>query len=301
MRTIGTLIIGVLMLVVLGLYAVTYQVGYNEKAMLKTFGEPRLVGDGGGIFGNLHFRWPYPIQEVIKYDTRVRILEGPEEQTKTKDGQSVVIQHYVAWRIEDPLAFYKTRRTVVEAREQLTTLMRDEFRNIRSGYTFDNLTNVDPDELKLEEIEEKYQEALQSLIDEDEGRWGIKIESVGIHRVLLTPEATPMVFAAMTTTQERLAAETRSEGESQADKIKAEAEGARRRILSFADTYAKQIEAEGHRAVARQIEVFKTAEEFAVFLRRIEALEQILKERTTFLIGTDQTPFDQFEMVGAKD
>ena len=119
--------------------------------------------------------------------------------------------------------------------------------------------------------------------------------------MLLTDDATPNVFASMTTTQDRLAADIQSDGESEAQRIVAEGESNRRRILSFAGTYAKQIEAEGVRGMGQQMEAFNVDPDFAIFLRKIETAKLILPKQTTFVVGTDHAPFDLFRQADQND
>ena len=88
------------------LFTCTYQVRFNENAVLTTFGrvnpDSSVISDPG-----LHFKWPYPIQAVQKYDTRTRLLETRLENVMTADRQLVVVEVFMNWRISDVFAYYK--------------------------------------------------------------------------------------------------------------------------------------------------------------------------------------------------
>ncbi len=52
---------------------------------------------------------------------------------------------------------------------------------------------------------------------------------------------------------------------------------------------------EGDAIAARYYMVFAQNEELALFLRKLEALGETLKERTTVVLHTDMPPFDLLE------
>jgi membrane protease subunit HflC len=304
MKSTSTLFVGLLVIVLLIGYMVTYQVAFNEVAVVTTFGKAGAGavkrGDAaeGGFIGNLHWRWPSPIQKVYKYDARIRVLEDRLEELQTLDKQSVIIQAYVAWRISDPLAFYQSMSAreaaaVEKAIERLRAGLRDAKSEI-GRFTFDQLTNSDPGQLRIGDLEDAIQAKLQASIDREEPSWGITIEDVGIQRIELPDKVTEKVFERMKATRQRLAQSARSEGEARASDIKSKAESARQRIESFAERRAQEIRAEGAAAAAQYYSVFQQNEDFAIFLRKLEALRQTLAHNTTFLIDTRVMPFDMF-------
>ena len=159
--------------------------------------------------------------------------------------------------------------------------------------------NVDPKKLSLEEAEGDIHQNLISKMKSGEGEkesdYGLKIEDVGIKRILLGQSVTQTVFERMRRTRERLAEGALTQGVAEATRILSGAENDRKRILAFADRRAKAIEAKGFAEAAQHYRAFRQNEEFAVFLRKLDGLEDILKHRTTFLLGTDGPPFDLFE------
>ncbi len=304
MKSTSTLFVGIVIIVLLALYMITYQVDFNEVAVVTTFGKagPQAVKRGeapeGGFIGNLYWRWPSPIQKVYRYDARIRVLEDRLEEQQTRDKQSVIVQAYVAWRISDPLAFYQSMSAAeLAAVEKAVERLRSGLRDAKSEiglFTFDQLTNSDPAALKIGEAEAAIAAKLQASIDREQPSWGITIEDVGIKRVELPEKVTEKVFERMKATRQRLAQSARSEGEARAADIKSKAESARQRIEAFAERRAQEIRAEGAAAAAEYYSVFQQNEDFAIFLRKLEALRNTLANNTTFLIDTRVMPFDTF-------
>jgi len=287
-------VFGVLILGALVVYMCTYQVAFNEMAVLTTFGRAgdKASKNVDGTDAGLHWKWPWPIQQVRKYDARIRILEDRLEQQETRDKQVVVIKAYVAWRVAEPLEFYRSMRTEATAER----ILRDRLRAARAeigNFTFDDLTNVDPLKLRLAEAERNILERMNRGLGGQE--LGLEISRTGITRLILPEQITKSVFERMRETRQRLAQKARSEGDAIARKIRAQARSDEQRIVAFADRKATTIRAEGDEAAAEYYRLFAENEDFAVFLRKMEALQETLKHNTTFLLDTSIAPFDMLE------
>jgi membrane protease subunit HflC len=259
-----------------------YQVRYDQVAVRTTFdkADESSIQEAPG----LKWRWPWPINKVALYSKRLQILEDKIEELQTADGKSVIVRTYLTWRIADPLSFYVTLKDPDEANRQLSSRLR-EIRGLISRYQFDELVNVDREKLKLATIEQQATEALSAGLEQ--AGYGIRVESVGIHKIILPESTTQKVFETMIAARERLAENALQEGQAQASAIRSEAASARERILAFAERRAQAIRSQGDREAAVQYESFAKNEEFAIFLRKIEALRKMLDHNTTFVLSAD--------------
>lgn len=259
-----------------------YQVRYDQVAVRTTFdkADESSVQETPG----LKWRWPWPINKVSLYSKRLQVLEDKIEELQTADGKSVIVRTYLTWRIAEPLDFYITLKEPAEANRQLSSRLR-EIRGLISSYDFDELVNVDRDRIKLADIEQRATTALDEALRQ--AGYGIKVESVGIHKIILPESTTQKVFDTMIASRERLAENALQEGQAQASAIRSEATSARERILAFAERKAQAIRSEGDREAAVQYENFAQNEEFAIFLRKIEALKKMLDHNTTFVLSAD--------------
>jgi modulator of FtsH protease HflC len=282
MKNSFVVLVGVALVALLLSNMFFYQVRYDQVAVLTAFdkADSSSVQDTAG----LKWRWPWPINKVSLYSKRLQVLEDKIEELQTADGKSVIVRTYLTWRIADPLRFYITLKDPAEADRQLSSRLR-EIRGIISNYRFDELVNLDRSILKLGDIETR---ATKMLDDElAQAGYGVKVESVGIHKIILPESATEKVFETMIANRERLAENALQEGMAQASAINSEAESARQRILAFAERKAQMIRSEGDREAATQYSSFAENEEFAIFLRKIEALRKMLDHNTTFVLSAD--------------
>lgn len=297
MRQTSLILLGVFVVGLLFLNMITYQVGFNELALITTFGraEEGSAKNVDGASSGLYWKWPWPIQQVRIYDSRLRILEDRLEQQETEDKQVVIVEAYVTWRIVEPLHFYRSLQNERNAER----ILKDRLRTARAEigrFTFDELTTVDPGRQRLSEAEQRILDRMKAeLAGQD---WGVTVESVGIKRLLLPKQITKTVFERMRQTRKRLAQNARSEGEAIARRVRAKARSDAERILAFAERKAQEIRSEGDAAAAEYYRVFAQNEDFAVFIRKLEALRAILSHNTTFLLDTKSAPFDMLKALG---
>ncbi len=274
---VGLVIVGVLLS-----HMFLYQVRYDEVAVRTTFdkADESSVQETPG----LKWRWPWPINKVTLYPRRLQLLEDKIEELQTADGKSVIIRTYLTWRIEDPLKFYVTLKDPSEAAKQLSSRMR-EVRGLISNHRFDELVNLDRSKLRLATIESDAAKMLDKALTQ--AGYGIRVESVGIHKIILPQSTTSKVFDTMIAARERLAENARQEGLAQASAIRSEASSARDRILAFAERRAQSIRAQGDREASTRYQTFAKDEEFAIFLRKVDALKKMLDHNTTFVLSAD--------------
>ena len=282
MKNSFIVLVGVILVALLLSNMFFYQVRYDQVAVRTTFdkADESSVQETPG----LKWRWPWPVNKVALYSKRLQVLEDKIEELQTADGKSVIVRTYLTWRIADPLDFYITLKDPAEANRQLSSRLR-EIRGLISNYDFDELVNVDRDKIKLAYIEQRATTTLDEALRQ--AGYGIKVESVGIHKIILPESTTQKVFDTMIASRERLAENALQEGQAQASAIRSEATSARERILAFAERKAQAIRSQGDREAAVQYENFAQNEEFAIFLRKIEALKKMLDHNTTFVLSAD--------------
>ncbi|OPL12148.1 MAG: hypothetical protein AVO38_03720 [delta proteobacterium ML8_D] len=283
--------LGIVLLIFFSGMLFTFRVNFDEMALVTTFGratESSVVNRNGNQAG-LHLKWPWPIQDVFRIDRRFSVLEDRLEQQETKDRHVVIAKAYAVWRVDDPLCFYRTFRSSKDAEAFLQERLRATKAEI-SRFTFDELTNADPEKLKLDEI----QQALLNRMKSDLAvhACGINVASVEISRILLPERITRSVFSRMKQTRQRFAQNARSEGKAIAQSIEAKTNSDKQRILAFAERVAQNIRAQGDAAAAQYYAEYNKNPDFALFLRKLEALEKSLEKNTTFVLDMDSEPFE---------
>ncbi len=148
-KNAATIVAGGLLAILLVVYMSTYQVRFNEVAIVKTFGRITHVEDHPG----LRVRWPWPIQKVDIEDMRVNVLEDPLSETLTQGQKPVVAQVYMAWRIKDPQKFLINVGSVSNAANQLRSKLKSVKESVLGSYSLGNFVSTNASDLKLPEVE----------------------------------------------------------------------------------------------------------------------------------------------------
>ena len=296
MRRLSTAILAIGIALVFVFYMVTYTVDYNQTAIVTTFGkatepDPKALADGkdtGSVVQEpgLKFKWPWPIQRVQTYPTQLQVLSDNEEQLQLSDDTTIIISLNLAWRVENPLAFSISLGTMENAEEALKAQMRD-LRSEISKYTFAQLVNTDSSEVRLDDLEKAVAKELVARLDKIKPSYGIAVAEVTVGKMLYTESTAESVNGSMTTRQIRKAEAIRSDGNAQAQAIITEADSISKQLNTFATSVASDIENiginEANQWLARYAEAGAN-EDLAIYLRQLEALEQILANRTTFML-----------------
>ncbi len=306
-KHIGILALAVLVVGSLALNTIAFQVDENKDIVLiETFGKvtEEIVGrDAPG----LNFKWPYPIQKVVRYDGRTSVFEDTGDQASTKDEQNLIVTMYCAWRIGNPREFHRSVNTddfeekVAKVQDRIRNLLRSAKKDVMGLHTMVDFINTDPQLMKLDQIEG---EILASVRDKAMADYGVEIVRVGIKSLALPESVTEQVINAMKAGRQRDITSYQQEGEAVATAIEQRARSDRDQIMDFAERKANEIRSEGDQAAARYYTEFKDAE-FANFLRVIESLKVELAHKTVFLLDGTGLPhirwFKDGPNVGAAD
>jgi membrane protease subunit HflC len=280
-----TFSLGFIIFVLLILYLVAFQIRVGEMAVVTTFGSPvRVIQEAG-----LYWKAPTPIQKVDRFDGRIQVLESKMEETYTRDGKNIILITSTFWKIKDPLKFFRSVGNKDAAENKLVSIVRNYENGIIGTYNLSNLININKDFLKLDEIQK---EIKKSCSEEAEETYGIEILEVVFKRMQFPQEVTQDVFDRMRKERERIAEKYRAEGEGMKSDIEAKADAEVERILAEAKAKAKKIKGEGDAEAAQYYDIFSENEELAIFLRKLEALENTLEKNATVILDYRTPPYD---------
>ncbi|MFQ5805612.1 MAG: SPFH domain-containing protein [Phycisphaerae bacterium] len=288
---IPTLTTAIALVLILVVYSITYQVRFSESVVKVRFGKPKkeVISQPG-----LKLKWPAPIERVKHYDTRLRVLDTPETEIKTRDGQTVIVGCFAIWRIQDPLLFFKRVPIEREAENKLRDRINESRAKVIGRHNWSEFVNLDTRliDQSYEQIENEMRlDAAPGILAD----YGAELKRVGIWRISLPEEATASVQQSMKQERERMAARFREEGESRKEAIVARAQSQSDTILAFAKSRAAEIEAAGVNASARILkQIGAEDKEFFIWLRWIEAIEAALATRTTILMDANHEIFKHF-------
>ena len=284
MKNIAITIFILLVIVVLGLYLVSFQVRETESALVMTFGKPtREITKPG-----LYFKWPPPIQWVYKFDSRMRVYEAELGETTTKGAAPIIVNTYVVWEIAEPLKFFNAVGTVGEAESKLRSRINDIQNKVIGQYSFGEFVNSDQSKIKFDQIQKDMETDLRQAVRED---YGIEIKTLGIKQLKVSEDISKNVFERMRAERKRRTVATISEGDAEAKKIRTDANYKRDVLLFAAQARAKAIMGQGDAEAAKYYKMLEADPELAMLLRSFEAFKRIADANTTIVIPADAEPF----------
>ena len=281
------IVIASIIVLVLVLFNTTYTVNFHEIAVLTRFGKPAGIQRDPG----LHLKAPLFIDQVAKLDARLQFIESPFETVLTKDGQQVLVQAYLLWRVEEsgdaPLQFFVSYGTLEAAGKELGTQLQGAVRSL-GGYNFSDLIGRGS---KIAEAEKAILGDLRAT-----KLSGIDPVSVGISQIVLPPKTTVAVLRRMAAVQETLANLEESKGNSEAEAIKSQAASSADTIRNFAAQWAAEIEALGNEESTRYYQMMKQEADLAIFLTWLDTLKSSLSGSTTFVTDLNRAPFHLLDL-----
>ncbi|MBL9187790.1 MAG: protease modulator HflC [Opitutaceae bacterium] len=282
-------LIAAVVVAVLGCAMCSFQVASNESAVLTRFGSPvRTLGEPG-----LYFKWPWPVDTVHRFDTRLAFHDTRLSEALTQDKRNIILPVFLAWRVADPLKFLQALGAPAAAPAKLDSLATSARNALLGRYDFAELVSTDPAKLKLAEFESRLAEAIrpQAL-----AAFGIAIEQVGLKRIALPEANTLYVFERMKAERGQFAAKFRAEGRREAEELRARTDAERTVLVAEAQKFAEETRGQAEADAARiYAEAHAQDPKFYTFLRELETLRKVTRDNTTLILDTDTAPFNQLK------
>jgi len=289
MKNIAIAIFVALIIITLGLYLISFQVRETESCLVTTFGkatvEDQITAPGW------YFKWPFPIQQVHRFDSRMRTYEVESEETTTAGGDPIIVSTYVVWKINKPLEFFNATKTVRRAQSEiLHSRIRNTQNNVIGRHYFSEFVNSDPSKIAFESIQNEMLETLRQ--DIADAKVGIEITALGIKQLKVSEEVSKEVFERMRAERNRRAEVITSQGKGESIKIETDAKSKADELITAAEARATAIRGKGDAEAAKHYKKLEADPELAMLLRDLEALIKSMGEGTTIVIPTDMRPFN---------
>ena len=295
-KNLLTIVIAAVLAVIFALLLFTFQVRQSEVAVLTTFGKPAANNLDQP---NLYFKWPWPIQQVYRFDQRVQNFEDKYSENLTADNTMLLTSVYVGWKISDAKEFFPkfAGGSVEAAQRQLETMLGSAKAAVIGKHNLSDFVNADPKQLKLETIEDEIKTAVQNQLATQ--NYGISIDFLGIKKLGLPESVTQTVFDRMKSERTVLISEAQFQGEAEATKIKSAAERQAADVIANAQADATRIEGAGVAEAAKTLSVFQQNPQLAIFQLQLEALKNSLNQKSTLIFDERTPPFSLFQNLPA--
>lgn len=269
--------VGVVALGIIGMSA-TFVVQEQDQALVLAFGRFVRVEQQPG----LHFKYPWPFQEVRYFDKRVLDFEADLGEINTSDQKQTLVDTYTRYRITDPLKFFQTAGTIenFESRREdapLNALIRS---NVREAFARVDLATL---------LTAKRAEVMKDITKRafaDFSRFGVDVLDVRLKRIDLPPQNREAVQQRMETQRRQEAIRIRAEGDKEAQRIRADADKQVRVLRAEAEQKANILRGEGE-GTAQEIynKAFGQDKDFFEFWQCMQTVRDGLSTGTRF-VGT---------------
>ena len=215
------------------------------------------------------------------------LLEVQMQETATAGGEPIIVVSYLVWKIGDPLLYLTSVQDLFGAQEKLRDLLQNAQNAVIGRHYFNEFVNTNPEKIRFEQIED---EIADSFREQARKSYGIDVLLVGLKRLMVPEKTTQTVFERMAADRKGKAESIIAAGNAEANRIRSDAEAKQKELLAVAESQAQEIRGAGDAEAARYYKELEADPELAMFLRDLEALKKILKERTTLILGTDVEP-----------
>ena len=221
-----------------------FTVRETEFVLVTQFGQPLYtVADAG-----LHVKWPF--QTANYFDRRLRVYNPRPSEFLTRDKKNLVVESYVAWKIQDPKRFVETVGDPIGAEMRLHDIVWSGLSAALGTHDLETIVSTNLQTVKADEMLDQ----LSALTDRAAlQQYGIEVVDVRVKRLNLPEQNKQSVYARMRAERERIARQYRAEGEEQALSIRADADRQKEEILSVVQPRQQRAAVREHRGERAQL------------------------------------------------
>lgn len=262
---------------------VFYIVGEMDKVVKLEFG--KLVD--ANISPGLHYKVPF-MHEIKKFDARIISLSAPPGRYLTVEKKAMIVDLYAKLRIMDAAKYYTaTSGDEGTAANAIFGRINEGLRNEFGVRTLHEVVSGERDQLMID---------MTQKLNETIGReFGVEVVDVRVKRIDLPDEVSGDVYNRMRSERDREARKHRSEGQEQAEGIKAGADRQQTVIVAAAFRTAEKIRGEGDaKASAIYANAYNADPEFYSFMRSLQAYRESFSAKSDLLLIDPDSAFFKY-------
>ena len=311
----------------------TYHIVYNptrvegvcdacgQKLVLRDDDNKPLVYEPG-----LHFKIPF-IETVKMLDARIQTMDNQADRFVTKEKKDLIVDSYIKWRISDFSRYYlatgggdisqaevllkrkfsdrlrseigrlDVKDIVTDSRGRLTLEVRDAL-NSGSAGTEDEVTTPAADNAIAEAAERVTAETkgkVPVINPNSMAALGIEVVDVRIKQINLPTEVSEAIYNRMRAEREAVARRHRSQGQEEAEKLRATADYEVTRTLAEAERQGRIMRGEGDAEAAKLFaDAFSKDPDFYAFIRSLRAYENSFSGNQDVMVMSPDSDFFRY-------
>jgi len=321
-------IIAVIIVVLVALYASLFVVQEGERGIVLRFGKvlrdsenkPQVFEPG------LHFKIPF-IETVKSLDARIQTMDNQADRFVTKEKKDLIVDSYIKWRISDFSRYYlatgggdvsqaevllkrkfsdrlrsemgrlDVKDIVTDSRGRLTTDVRDALNTGTAGNDDEVATPAADDAIAsaAARVERETNSSEPAPNPNSMAALGIQVVDVRIKQINLPAEVSDAIYNRMRAEREAVARSQRSQGQEEAEKLRAQADYQVTRTLAEAQRQALISRGEGDAQAAKLFaDAFSQDPDFYAFIRSLRAYENSFSDNQDVMVLSPDSDFFRF-------
>lgn len=272
--------LGIVLVVLLGLFMIIlsnlFIVEQGEFKVVRQFGEVVDVKEDPG----LSFKIPF-IQSVSTLTKKQMILDVEPTEINTRDKKRILIDNYAIWRIDNPQQMISSAQTIDRAEMIMMNFIYSVIRAELGQLDYDQIINEE--QSSRGSFNDRILERVNELLERD--NYGISVTDVRMKRTDLPEENEQAVYRRMISERNSIAQDYLSQGDAEANRIRANTDREVKEIVAKANADANEIIGEGE-AGAAQIynESFGRDVEFYNLYRTLLSYEKTINDQTVIVL-----------------
>ncbi|EOI3505950.1 protease modulator HflC [Cronobacter sakazakii] len=321
-------VIAVIIIALVVLYTSIFVVKEGERGIILQFSKvvrdndnkPKVYEPG------LHFKLPF-IESVKTLDARIQTMDNQADRFVTKEKKDLIVDSYIKWRISDFSRYYlatgggdlsqaevllkrkfsdrlrseigrlDVKDIVTDSRGRLTSEVREALNSGSAGTE---------DEVETPAADDAIASAAKRVTEETNGKvpvinpnsmaaLGIEVVDVRIKQINLPAEVSEAIFNRMRAEREAVARRHRSQGQEEAEKLRAAADYEVTRTLAEAERQARILRGEGDAEAAKLFaDAFSQDPDFYAFIRSLRAYESSFNSNQDVMVLSPDSDFFRY-------
>lgn len=280
MKTKILFLLGAAVLVALVFYSL-FTVNEKELIVVTRFGKPvRTLNQAG-----LYFKLPAFLESINRIEKRAKVFTTQPIQLLLGDKNPLILTCYVCWEVSDPLTFLQSLTTTEICEQKIGDMVNSLLGSTLGDYTIENIISVQPESVKLEEIEKKI---LSDSREKAIAKYGIRIIDVGIRRLAYPQIVAQSVYDRMRAEREKEAKKYVAEGREEAANIESQTDREVATIIAEAQKQSEILKGQGDRqSMMIYAEAYSKDMDYFEFTNSLEACKELMKNNSTLILSTD--------------
>jgi membrane protease subunit HflC len=316
----------IVVVVLIALYASLFVVQEGQRGIVLRFGKVLRDSDNKPLVyaPGLHFKIPF-IETVKTLDARIQTMDNQADRFVTNEKKDLIVDSYLKWCISDFSRYYlatgggdvsqaevllkrkfsdrlrseigrlNVRDIVTDSRGRLTSDVRDA---LNTGSVGDEAVTTEADDAiasAAARVEQETRGKQPAVNPNSMAALGIEVVDVRIKQINLPAEVSDAIFQRMRAEREAVARRHRSQGQEEAEKLRATADYEVTRTLAEAERQARITRGGGDAEAARLFaDAFSKDPDFYAFIRSLRAYENSFNSGNDVMVLSPDSDFFRY-------